>query len=126
MVNSTLTILVLALLAFLAVFVIPVLMTRLASNRVIKIFCQHQALTAAQARTPQDLGLAPLGFFDRLTKPRDYKQQALQYLRQTGVIQSTPDGRLYLSPATLKNDVRCRSLLTGRVRGVLKRRKPQD
>ncbi|HVN22725.1 MAG TPA: hypothetical protein VMT71_02050 [Syntrophorhabdales bacterium] len=97
--NNILIILALSILAFLGLFVIPVVMTRWASHKVIRIFRQHGAVNAQGARTLADLGLAPLGFFDRLMKPRDYRPQALRFLKERGILHSTADGRFYVSEA---------------------------
>ncbi len=105
--NSALIILALAIVACLGLFVLPVLMTRWAARRVIKIFCRHNAVSAGDARTAQELGLVPLSFVDRLMKPRDYKPQALRFLKESGVVQSTPDGRLYLSEIKAAEGLRC-------------------
>ena len=118
--NNMLVILALAVLAVCALFVIPVLMTRWAAHRVIKIFCRYNALNANNARTAEELGLAPLGFMDRLMKPRDYKPQALRFLKESGVVQSTPDGRLYLSETKAAEGLRCADVLSHQIRSKMK------
>jgi len=118
--NSTLVILAVAILACCALFVIPVLMTRWAARRVIKIFRRHNAVSAGDARTAEELGLAPLGFLDRLMRPRDYKPQALRFLKESGVVQSTPDGRLYLSEIKAAEGLRCGALLSHHLRSRMK------
>jgi hypothetical protein len=40
--------------------------------------------------------LTPPGLLERLTKPRDYKPRALQYLKQAGEVLMTEDGKLYM------------------------------
>ncbi len=120
MLKNALIILVLLILTFVDLFVLPVIMTRVALNRVIKILRRQDALNPTSARTPQDLGLAPPGFFDRMMKPRDYKPQALQYLKEAGIVHSTVDGRLYLSQTTLNEELRCKNLLGRKVRSILK------
>ena len=95
--NTLAVILAMALLAFLALFAIPYVMTRRATRKLVTTFRAVGAVSEKSARTPEELGLAPVGFFDRMMKPRDYRPQALRLMRETGVVRSTTDGRFYLS-----------------------------
>jgi hypothetical protein len=60
------------------------------------IFYRHGAIGAENAKTVDELGLAPPSFIGRLTKPRDYKPHALRYLKQAGEVLMTGDGKLYM------------------------------
>ena len=56
------------------------LLTRRAIFRVIEIFYQRQALGIKDAKTRRELGLERPDLVQRMMKPRDYKQYALQIL----------------------------------------------
>ena len=118
---NVLLILVLSVAVFAALFLIPSLMTRRAAFKVIKVFCQADALDAEHARTPDELGLVPPAFFERLTRPRDYRPHALRLLKDANVVLSTADGKLYLSRRELGQDVRCKGQLIYQARAALKR-----
>lgn len=91
-----------------AIFVIPGLMMRRAAFKVIKTFCEYDALEAGKARERGELGLNPPDFLGRLFKARDYKPQALQFLNQAGVVRSTEDGRLYMVEEKLDDELKCK------------------
>jgi hypothetical protein len=118
---NVLLILVLSVAVFAALFLIPSLMTRRAAFKVIKVFCQADALDAKHARTPDELGLVPPPFLQRMTRPRDYKPQALRVLKDANVVLTTADGKLYLSRRELGQDARYKGLLAYQVRAALKR-----
>jgi hypothetical protein len=99
-------ILILMLVTFGAVLFIPALLTRKAISKVIKIFYQHHALGIDEAKTLLELGLARPDFFQRMTRPRDYKQYALQVLMKQGTIVGDADGRLYLIEEKLDQNLR--------------------
>jgi hypothetical protein len=74
---------------------IRTVLTRRAIFKVIDIFYRHNALGINSAKTPHQLGLERPDLLQRMTKPRDYKQSALQILIKRGIIESV-DRRLYL------------------------------
>jgi hypothetical protein len=78
------------------VFYIRAYLTRRAIFKVIDIFYQHSALGANGAKTLHELGLESPSFYQRITRPRDYKQFALQILMKRDIILVNEDGRLYL------------------------------
>jgi hypothetical protein len=86
------------IICFLAIIlVIPTLMTRRAMNQVLKIFRHYGALDEASAMTIESLGLAPLSFAQRIMKPRDYKPRAIEFLKKLEAIQTTSEGKIFLS-----------------------------
>jgi len=89
-------IVVLALGMFLSRF----MMTR-AFTTVIKIFQRDNAINNKSARTIDELGLRPPSFTQRIFRSRDYKPQALNMLIRAEIIQTTEDGKLYLSEENL-------------------------
>ena len=97
---------VVMVLAFAGVLYIRALFTRRAIFKVIEIFYQHNALGIKGAKTLHELGLERPDFFQRMTKPRDYKQYALQILIKRGIILESEDGRVYLSEERLDQDLR--------------------
>jgi len=81
-------------------------LTRRAMFKVIEIFYQHGALGASSAKTLQELGLERPDFLQRMTRPRDYKQNALQILIKEGIINVNEDGRLYMVEEKLDHNLR--------------------
>jgi hypothetical protein len=88
-------------LLLLALFFVPRLLIRRAARQVIRIFREHNATESRSARTIDELGLTPPGMLQRMGRRRDYKPHALNALMHMGVIQTTEDGKLYLSEARL-------------------------
>ena len=100
---------VVMVLAFAGVLYIRALFTRRAIFKVIEIFYQHNALGIKGAKTLHELGLERPDFFQRMTKPRDYKQYALQILIKRGIIFENEDGRLYMVEERLDQDLRSKT-----------------
>jgi hypothetical protein len=123
---NILLILILAIAAFAALFVIPSFMTRRAVFKVVRIFCQAEALDARHARTPDELGLVPPAFFERMTKPRDYKPHALRLLKEANVVHATEDGKLYLAQRELSEELKCSPLVKHQIRAALKKYSRRD
>jgi hypothetical protein len=81
-------------------------LTKRAVFKVIEIFYQHNALGMNGAKTPHELGLERPDFFQRMTRLRDYKQNALQILIKEGIILENEDGRLYMVEEKLDENLR--------------------
>lgn len=79
------------------ILVVPTLLTRRAMNTVLKVFRHYGALDEGSAMTIESLGLAPPTFAQRLMRPRDYKPRAIEFLKKLEVIQSTSEGKIFLS-----------------------------
>jgi hypothetical protein len=77
-----------------------------AVSKVIEIFYQHNAVGMKGAKTLHELGLESPDFFQRMMRPRDYKQDALQILIRRGIIFQNEDGRLYLLEEKLDQNLR--------------------
>jgi hypothetical protein len=88
--------LIIMIVAFGGVFYVRAFLTRRAVFKVIDIFYQNNALGVNGAKTLYELGLESPSFFQRITRPRDYKQFALQILMKRNIILVNEDGRLYL------------------------------
>ena len=97
---------VVMVLAFAGVLYVRAFFTRRAIFKVIEIFYQHNALGIAGAKTLQELGLERPDFFQRMTRLRDYKQNALQILIKEGIILENEDGRLYMAEEKLDEILR--------------------
>jgi len=93
-------------LAFAGVLYIRALFTRRAIFKVIEIFYRHNAVGIDGAKTLHELGLEPPDFFQRITRPRDYKQYALQILVKRGFVLEQEDGKVYLAEERLDQDLR--------------------
>jgi hypothetical protein len=82
------------------------LLTRRAIFKVIETFYQHHALGMEGAKTRHELGLERPDFFQRMMKPRDYKQYALQILIKRGIIREDEEGRLCMVEERLDQNLR--------------------
>ena len=80
--------------------------TRRAIFKVIEIFYQHKALGINRAKTPHQLGLERPDFLQKMTRRRDYKQNALQILLKRGIIIENEDGGLYMVEEKLDEHLR--------------------
>jgi hypothetical protein len=97
---------VVMVLAFAGVLYIRAFFTRRAIFKVIKIFYQHNALGITGANTLHELGLERPDFLQRMTKPSDCRQYALQILVKRGIILDDEDGKVYLAEERLDQDLR--------------------
>jgi hypothetical protein len=80
--------------------------TRRAIFKVIEIFYQQNALEIKGAKTPHELGLERPDILKRMTRRRDYKQNALQILMKREIILENEEGKLYLIEERLDQDLR--------------------
>ncbi len=97
---------VVMVLAFAGVLYIRAFFTKRAIFKVIEIFYQHNAVGIDGAKTLNELGLKPPDFFQRITRPRDYRQYALQILVKRGFVLEKEDGKEYLAEERLDDDLR--------------------
>ena len=81
-------------------------LTRRAIFKVVEIFYQKNALGMNSAKTLHELGLERPDFLQRMTRRRDYKQNALQILIKRGIISENEDGRLYMVEEKLDEGLR--------------------
>ena len=86
------------------------LLTRRAIFKVIEIFYQHHALGIKDAKTRRELRLERPDFVQRMMRPRDYKQYALQILIKRGIILEDEEGRLYMVEERLDQDLRSKKM----------------
>jgi hypothetical protein len=105
-ISATLLFLIVMIVALGGVFYIRAFLTRRAIFKVIEIFYQHNALGLNGAKTLHDLGLESPNFFQRITRPRDYKQSALQVLMKRDIILVNGDGRFYMVEKRLDQALR--------------------
>ncbi len=95
--ENVILIVVIVVLALLALFVIPRWRLKRATRQVIRIFMELNATGVKNAKTLDELGLRPRGRLEGMLRTRDYKPQALDGLWKAEIVQTTEDGRLYLS-----------------------------
>jgi hypothetical protein len=76
-------------------------MTKRAVGQVISIFEKYNAIGVRQAKTVNEMGLTPPSLVDRFTRMRDYKQNALSILMKADIVQTTEEGKLFISPEKL-------------------------
>ena len=107
--NSIFLVLVLIIAAFGATFYVRNLLAKKAALKVIRIFYQHNALGIEGAKSLRELGLERADFLQRMVRPRDYKQFALQMLIKRGIINMTTDERFYMVEERLDQRLRCNS-----------------
>ncbi len=72
-----------------------------AIRQVIRIFRKHNAISINNSKTIEELGMRPRSMPERMFRGRDYKQYALKALMRAAIVQTTEDGRLYLSEEKL-------------------------
>jgi len=99
-------IIVFVMIAFGGGLYIRTFLTRRAIFAVIEIFYQHDALGIYGAKTLNELGLERPVFLQRMTRLRDYKQNALQILIREGIISVVEDGRVYMVEEKLDQNLR--------------------
>ena len=104
-------IIVFVIIAFGGGLYIRTFLARRAIFAVIEIFYQHDALGMNGAKTLNELGLKRPDFLQRMTRPRDYRQNALQILIKEGIINVVEDGRVYMVEEKLGKDLRRRRKL---------------
>jgi hypothetical protein len=78
-------------------------MLRLAISSVIRTLRQRKAVDAQNARTIDELGLRPKSMMQAIFRGAQYKTTALLVLRNASIIESTEDGKLYLSEENLSS-----------------------
>ncbi len=101
--SDTTIMLILVVLLLFVMFVLPQLRMRIAVPSVIRLFRQSNAVGIKNAKTIEELGLKPKNMGQAIIKGQDYKMTALQVLKKAEVVQSTEDGKLYLSEENLSN-----------------------
>ena len=104
--SRVILILILMIIAFGVALYIRTFLTRRAIFKVIEIFYQYKALGINSAKTLHQLGLERPDFLQRMTRRRDYKQNALQILIKRGIIFENEDGRLYMVEEKLDEHLR--------------------
>ncbi len=106
--NSAMVFLVIILMivAFGGSLYVRTLLTRRAIFKVIEIFYQHRALGRNGAKTRHELGLERPDFLQKMMKPRDYKQYALQILIKREIILEDDQGKLYVLEERLDQNLR--------------------
>ena len=104
--HSAILIIILMILAFGGTLYVRNLLTERAILKVVKIFYQKKALGITEAKTLHELGLERPDFVQRMMKPRDYRQYALQILIKRGIIHVSADRRLYMLEERLGQKLR--------------------
>lgn len=103
---NTVLVLIIAIGVFVGILFIGTHRAKKAMLKIIAVFYHHNALDVKGAKTLKELGLERQDFLQRMIKPRDYKQDALQLLIKKGVINATEDGRLYMVESNLDQRLR--------------------
>jgi len=98
--DITLTILMGVVTLFVA-FVLPQIRLRRDIPSLIRIFREARAIGVKNAKTTEELGLKPQRVTPFLFRVGDPMQTALKALKKSKVIQSTEDGKMYLSEEDL-------------------------
>ena len=99
--SNVLIILAMIAIAIVAMFIIPQWRLRRAIPQVLRIFRESNAIGIKNAKTIDELGLVSRGTLGQLFRKRDYKQYALNALMQAEIIQTTEDGKFFLSEEKL-------------------------
>lgn len=111
-VSRVILILIIVIIAFGVGLYIRTFLTSRAIFKVIEIFYQHKALGINSAKTLHQLGLERPNILQRMTRRRDYKQNALQILIKRGIIIENEDGRLYMVEEKLDEHLRSKKRQT--------------
>jgi len=77
-------------------FLLRNFLTKRAMFKVVRMFYYHHALGIRGAKTLNELGLQRPDFIQRMMRPRDYRQYALQILIKNGIVEANPDGTAYM------------------------------
>jgi hypothetical protein len=99
--NESTILILLTVLVVVLVFVLPQILLRNAISSVLRIFRKNKAVDAQSARTIDELGLRPKSIAQAIFRGTQYRTTALMVLRNAGVIETTEDGKLYLSEDNL-------------------------
>lgn len=96
-VETIITIVLLAVLLLVAMFIVLRWRLNRATRQVIQILREHNAIDIKNAKTVDELGLRPQGMMEGMFRGRDYKPYALSILMKAEIVQTTEDEKLYLS-----------------------------
>jgi hypothetical protein len=105
-IGKVLLIILFVIIAFGGGLYIRTFLTKRGIFRVVEIFYEHDAVGIYSAKTLQELGLERPDILQRMTRPRDYRQTALQVLIREGVVNVTEDGRVYVIEEKLDPSLR--------------------
>jgi len=105
-----LALIIIMIVAFGGSLYVRTLLTRRAILKVMDIFYQHHALGMKGAKSRHELGLNHPDFLQRMMKPRDYKQYALQILIKREIILEDEEGRLYMVEERLDQELRSKKM----------------
>ena len=101
--SETTTLIIFTASLLIIIFVVPQIMLRRATSSIIRTLRQRNAVGAQNAKTIDELGLRPKSMIQAIFRGTQYKTTALLVLRNARVIESTEDGKLYLSEENLSN-----------------------
>jgi len=93
--------LVVAVLFFVVMMVFTQMQAKRTITNVLRMFRQHNALNAKNAKTVDELGVKSRTTLQKLFKPRDYRPTVIREMVKHGVILETEEGKLYLSEERL-------------------------
>jgi len=99
--NDVLILVLLAIGALLVILFVPMWRMKRNVPPVLRVFREHNATSAGNAKTLDELGLRLPRMLDGILSRRDYKRYALKGLIETGIIEMTEDGKFFLSEERL-------------------------
>ena len=99
--NQNLSLVLLAVVVIVVVFVLPQIFLRMAISSVIRTFREKKALSSENARSLDELGLRPKSVLRAVFSGMQYKGTALMVLRNARIIELTADRKFYLSEDSL-------------------------
>ena len=99
--QGILFIILIILLFILSVIFIPYWLIMRAVPKVIKAFRQKNALSAKNALHMDELELKHKSIFRRMFARRDYRENALQFLIRSDVVDITEEGKFFLNEEKL-------------------------
>ncbi len=99
--QGILFIILMVILFILSVIFLPYWLIMRTVPKVIRTFRQKNAVGEKNAMTIEELDLKPKSIFQKMFARRDYRQNALQFLIRSDVVDITEEGKFYLNEEKL-------------------------
>lgn len=99
--NDALWLVLLLVVAGAVMFLAPWLRLKVTIPKVVRLFRNRNATDARNAKTSEELGIKPPSALEGILTRRDYRRYALRALVQAQIVQTTEDGKMYLSEEKL-------------------------
>ena len=105
--NDTPSIIIMGILFIFVLFVLPQIRLRLDIPSLIRTFREAKAVGVKNAKTIEELKLEPPTGIRSFIRGSDHMQNAVQVLMKANIIQTTEDGKMYISEQDLASSKWC-------------------